>query len=217
MSQQPAIGHHFETLEQEHEANKLGMWTFLATEVLFFGGIFLCYFAYRYLYAQAFTEASHQLYASIGTLNTVVLLTSSLTMALAVHAIQQNQRRAVTLLLLATAGLGALFLAIKAFEYYLDFREHLVPGWNYAPEGLTHAGQAELFFLLYFIMTGIHALHLTIGITIVTLVAWRVWRGHFSAQHYNGIENTGLYWHFVDVVWVFLYPMLYLVGHLGGG
>lgn len=214
MTQPSAVGHQFETLEQEHEANNLGMWTFLATEVLFLGGMFLSYFAYRYLYGQAFTEASHHLYASIGTLNTAVLLTSSLTMALAVHAIRHNQRRAVTLLLLATAGLGTLFLGIKALEYYLDYREQLMPGWNYAPAGLTNAGQSELFFLLYFIMTGIHALHLTIGVTLVTIVAWR---GHFSAQHYSGIENTGLYWHFVDVVWVFLYPMLYLVGHLGGG
>lgn len=190
------------------------MWTFLATEILFFGGMLMAYLAYRYLYGAAFAEASGHLYASIGTINTVVLLTSSLTMALAIHAIGGGQRRATVLLLAATAALGALFLGIKAFEYYLDFQEKLVPGVNFAAADFADPAHSQLFFLLYFIMTGVHALHMIIGITIVSIVAFRVWRGHFSAQSYNGVENSGLYWHFVDIVWVFLYPLLYLVGPL---
>lgn len=214
MTHQATVSHQFETLEQQREASTLGMWTFLATEVLFFGGMFMGYLAYRYLYGPAFVEASRHLYASIGTINTAVLLTSSLTMVLAVQNMAQGRRRAVVWLLVATALLGSVFMGIKFFEYYLDYQEKLVPRLNYPPADLTHPDQAELFFLLYFIMTGIHALHLTIGITIVAVVAFRVWRGHFSAESHNGIENTGLYWHFVDVVWVFLYPLLYLVGHL---
>lgn len=208
----PILGHHYETLEQQHEASLLGMWTFLATEILFFGGMIAGYVVYRYLYPTAFAEASGHLYAWIGTVNTVVLLTSSLTVALAIQAIGAGQRRVTVLLLVATVVLGTLFLGIKGYEYYLDDQENLVPWLNFAADEFADPNHARLFFLLYFIMTGFHTLHMIIGITIVTIVAYRVWRGHFSAQSYNGIENTGLYWHFVDIVWVFLYPLLYLVG-----
>ncbi len=210
---QTAIGSHFETIEQQREANTLGMWSFLASEILFFGGLFLVYFVYRFLYTDAFVAASQRLFISLGAINTAVLLTSSLTMVLAIAAIQGGDRRMTIVFLGATALLGLTFLGIKAFEYYLDYKEHLVPGVNFAPAGIADITGVELFFLLYFIMTGLHALHMSIGILVVAFVAWRVRRGHFSATSHTGIENVGLYWHFVDVVWVFLFPLLYIIGH----
>jgi cytochrome c oxidase subunit III len=206
-----ALAHQFDTLEQQRDVASLGMWLFLVTEVLFFGGLFLTYAVYRYWYPEAFAAASHELIVWAGTLNTVVLITSSLTMALAVHAAQIGQRRALVALLLVTMALGCVFLGIKAFEYRTEYLERHVPGLNFQfdPEHFLHA---QIFFSLYFIMTGLHALHMIIGLGIMSVMVWMSWRGRFTPEYYNPIEVSGLYWHFVDIVWIFLFPLLYLIG-----
>ncbi len=203
------VAHHFEDAEQQHEANTLGMWTFLATEVLFFGALFAAFYIYRASYASTFKETSRHLYMSIGAVNTVVLLTSSLTVALAVHAGEHRQRRRMVRFMLATLVLGLLFLGFKGVEYFLDYREHLVPAFNFAWEG-DNPGQAQLFFIFYFIMTLVHGLHMIIGIGVIIYLAVRARRGHYD-QDPTAIELFGLYWHFVDIVWIFLFPTLYLL------
>jgi cytochrome c oxidase subunit 3 len=204
-----AITHPFSDPRQQHEAASFGMWVFLATEIMFFGVLFGSYIATRIIYTEAFAEASRHTNILLGTLNTAILLTSSLTMALAVRAAQLRGRKAVVDYLVITLLLGLMFIVVKGLEYYLDFTEHLVPGINFAYPGL-HAHGVELFFYLYFVMTGFHALHLIIGISIVAVIAWLAWRGQFAADSIP-IELTGLYWHLVDIIWIFLYPLLYLV------
>jgi cytochrome c oxidase subunit 3 len=206
-----ALAHQFDTLDQQRDVASLGMWIFLVTEVLFFGGLFLVYSVYRGWYPQAFAASSHELIVWAGTLNTVVLITSSLTMALAVHAAQIGHRRALVALLLATMALGCVFLGVKAYEYRTEFLAHHVPGlgFQFEPE---HFLQAHIFFSLYFIMTGLHALHMIIGLGIMAVMVWMSWRGRFTRDYYNPIEVSGLYWHFVDIVWIFLFPLLYLIG-----
>lgn len=207
----PALAHHFESLGQQKEAATLGMWLFLATEVLFFGGLFLVYTTYRSLYPDAFVAASHELIVWAGAINTGVLITSSLTMALAVHAAQTGNRRLLILFLVVTMALGTAFLGIKAFEYYTEWTEHHVPGLNYAFEPRFYRN-AQIFFSLYFLMTGLHALHMIIGLGIMSVMLWWSVRGTITTEYYNPIEIAGLYWHFVDIVWIFLFPLLYLIG-----
>jgi cytochrome c oxidase subunit 3 len=205
------LAHHFDSLEQQREATTLGMWVFLVTEVLFFGGLFMVYSVYRTWYPEAFAAASHELDVVLGTVNTVVLITSSLTMALAVHAAQLGQRKLLMTFLVLTMVLGTAFLGIKSVEYYHKFVEHHVPGpgFRFEKEYFRHA---QLFFSLYFVMTGLHALHMIIGISIMLwMFAW-AWNGTITAEYYSPIEISGLYWHFVDIVWIFLFPLLYLVG-----
>ena len=206
-----ALAHHFDSLDQQRDAATLGMWFFLVTEVLFFGGLFLTYSLYRAWYPEAFAAGSHEMLIWAGTINTVVLISSSLTMALAVHAAQLGQRRALVGFLLATMVLGTAFLGIKAFEYYTEIVEHHVPGPGFQFEA-THARHAQIFFSLYFLMTGLHAVHMIIGLGIMTVMVWLAWRGTITAEYYNPIEISGLYWHFVDLVWIFLFPLLYLIG-----
>jgi cytochrome c oxidase subunit III len=205
------LAHHFDNLEQQREAGTLGMWVFLVTEVLFFGGLFMTYIVYRSWYPGAFAAASHELDITLGTINTAVLITSSLTMALAVHASQTGERRLLLIFLLITMALGVTFLGIKGVEYYHKFTEHHVPGpaFQFEKEYFRHA---QLFFSLYFVMTGLHALHMIIGLGIMTWMLWWSWRGVISAEYYSPIEISGLYLHFVDIVWIFLFPLLYLVG-----
>jgi len=211
----PALAHHFDNLEQQTEATTLGMWVFLLTEILFFGGLFLVYSVYRYLYPNAFAAASHELDITLGTINTAVLIGSSLTMALAVRAAQTGARpRVIVLLLLATMLLGGVFLGIKATEYLHKFAEHHVPGPYFQFEK-EYFREAQIFFSLYFVMTGLHALHMIIGIGIMLWMSWWALRGRFSADYYVPIEVAGLYWHFVDIVWIFLFPLLYLIGRHG--
>jgi cytochrome c oxidase subunit 3 len=186
------------------------MWVFLATEVLFFGGLFAGYIAYRTAYPEAYTEASSHLNLWYGTINTAILLTSSLTVALAIHAAQVGKQRMVTLFLLCTVVLGSIFLGVKGIEYYTEYQEGLVPGLRFTYEG-PMAREIGLFFVQYFVMTGLHAIHMIIGLFVVSYMAFRAWRGDFSPIHYDPVELTGLYWHFVDVVWVFLFPLLYLI------
>ena len=204
-----AVIHPFSDPRQQHEAASLGMWIFLATEIMFFGVLFGSYIATRISYPDAFAEASRHTNILLGTLNTAVLLTSSLTMTLAARATESHGRKAVVDYLATTMLLGLMFIIIKGLEYYLDFTEHLVPGIDFAYPGL-HAHGVELFFYLYFVMTGFHALHLIIGILIVAAIAWLAWRGQFVADS-TPVELTSLYWHLVDIIWIFLYPLLYLV------
>ena len=186
------------------------MWIFLSTEIMFFGGMFLGYALYRGKYAPAYAQASRHLDVLLGGINTGVLLCSSLTMALAVHAAQLGGRRTVVLFLIATIALGAVFLGIKAYEYYEKFEEHLIPGHDFQFEG-PNATHAQLFFSFYFALTGMHALHMIIGIGMMLIMILLTMRKKFSAEYYFPIEMAGLYWHFVDIVWVFLFPLLYLV------
>ena len=201
----------FEDLDQQHEASWLGMWVFLATEVMFFGGLFTGYAFYRWQYTAAFAEASRQLEVELGAVNTGVLICSSLTMALAVHAAQVGRRRALAGFVAATMVLGAAFLGIKGIEYAHKFEHHLIPGSVFL-FAEPHARQAELFFSFYFGMTGMHALHMVIGLGVLGVLLWQAWRGRFTPEHHAGIEMAGLYWHFVDIIWIFLFPLLYLIG-----
>ena len=205
------VAHQFEDAEQQFEASSLGMWVFLVNEVMFFAGLFLAYVVYRSQYAEAFAHASHHLDVALGGINTCVLIGSSLTMAMAVRAAQLGNRRGLIILLVATMILGSVFLGIKGFEYHHKFEEHLVPGPAFHYDA-PNAGHAELFFSLYFAMTGLHALHMIVGIGVLAVLVWMSTRGRFGADYYSPIEMMGLYWHFVDIVWIFLFPLLYLLG-----
>jgi cytochrome c oxidase subunit III len=206
-----AVAHQFDDAEQQREAGLLGMWTFLTTEVLFFGGLFTGYAVYRHLHPEAFHIGSHFLNLPLGTVNTAVLILSSLTMALAVHAAQTGRRRPLVLLLIATLVLGAAFLGIKFLEYDHKFREHLVPGSGFGYHG-PHEKEVELFLSFYFAMTGMHALHMIVGLGIMAVLVVMARRGRFSREYHSPVVIAGLYWHFVDIVWIFLYPLLYLIG-----
>jgi cytochrome c oxidase subunit 3 len=206
----PAHQHHFETMEQQAEASTLGMWIFLATEVMFFGGLLMAYLLYRVWYPAAWSEGSLELDIVLGGINTVVLIGSSLTMALAVCAAQTGQQRPTIVFLLLTMALGLTFLVIKFFEYKHKFELGHVPGPNFHFEGAL-APQVEIFLSLYFALTGLHALHMLIGFGIMTVILVMAVKGRFSPQWYTPVELAGLYWHFVDIVWIFLFPLLYLV------
>ena len=211
-----ALAHQFESLEQQDVVATLGMWVFLATEILFFGGLFATYLVYRRWYPEAFTAGSRELLVWAGTTNTAVLITSSLTMALAVQAAQMGKRRTLMNFLALTMALGCVFLGIKAFEYYTEYAVHHVPGpaFRFEAEQLRHA---QIFFSLYFVMTGLHAVHMIIGLGIMAVMLWWSYRGIITEEYSNPIEVSGLYWHFVDIVWIFLFPLLYLVGrHVHG-
>lgn len=217
---------HFRDFDHQAETATLGMWLFLATEVMFFGALFLTLNIYHYLYAEAFEKASEMLNWQIGGTNTLVLLVSSFTMVMAVHYARLGERRKLVISLLLTAALGTAFLALKGFEYYTDYRDNLVPGWKFDPQewvdqkglSLTQVAEVKLFLMMYYIMTVIHAIHLTIGITIVLILAALAARGDFTPDYNSPVDVMGLYWHFVDIVWIFLLPNLYLLGtHKLGG
>lgn len=232
-----ALQHHFENMEQQREAGTLGMWVFLVTEIMFFGGMFLAYTLYRYKYPEAFAAASNHLDIRLGAVNTVVLIVSSFTMAMAVFSTQIGKRRSTIIYLILTLVLGLTFLGIKAVEYRDKYRDHLIPGelipghaFNPAvaqhgdtdphklhlPEGVP-VRHVEMFYWIYFAMTGMHALHMIIGAGILTVILIMATRGIFSPEYHAPVEITGLYWHFVDIVWIFLFPLLYLLGrHLEG-
>jgi cytochrome c oxidase subunit 3 len=200
----------FEDATQQREATTLGLWIFLATEVLFFGALFLGYTAYRLAYPVAFAEASRRTLAMLGGANTAVLLISSTTMAFAVRAAQEKRHTALVNLLCATALLGTVFLVIKGFEYGKEISEGLLPGGSFHFAG-SDPVHARMFFYLYFLMTGVHALHVAIGIVLLATFAGRAcWTGILT-EHDTPVELLGLYWHFVDIVWVFLFPLIYLV------
>lgn len=198
--------HQFDTAEQQRHAATLGLWLFLATEVLFFGGLFFGYTVYRVFYPHAFREASSETLVACGAVNTAVLLISSFLVALAVRASSIGTKRQVSLLLGGAALLGFAFLGIKAFEYATEIHEGLLPGAHFHFHG-AEPEHARIFFSFYFVMTGLHAAHVTIGIAALIYYALR-----HSRQNETSVELVGLYWHFVDLVWVFLFPLLYLVG-----
>ena len=204
------VAHQFENAEQQREASTLGIWAFLVTEIMFFGGLFAGFLVYIIGHAQAFAEGSKHLDLTLGTLNTVVLLGSSLTMALAVRNAQQGNRNGQALFLILTISLGLVFLGVKGVEYAHKFEQHLVPGAQFRMEG-PHAQSAQLFFSFYFAMTGVHALHMVVGIGLLSWLLVNAWRGKYTEEYFTPVEVSGLYWHFVDVVWIFLFPTLYLV------
>jgi cytochrome c oxidase subunit III len=212
------LAHQFEDLDQQRTSATLGMWTFLATEVMFFGGLFAGFAVYRFTDPRAFALACRELLIWAGTINTFVLLTSSLTMALAVRAGPEGNSKQQLRYLLLTMVLATIFLGIKAFEYYKEYEHHLVPGLNFSTAHLEVRGatphvikQTELFFVFYFFMTGLHATHMIIGIGVMAWMAILARRGRFTREYYTPLELTGLYWHFVDMIWVFLFPLLYLI------
>jgi cytochrome c oxidase subunit 3 len=208
----PGLQHHFDSMEQQKEASALGMWVFLVTELLFFGGLILAYTIYRWQNARAFAHASLHMDIALGTTNTAVLICSSLTMAMAVHSAATGKKKLLIGFLVATMLLGGAFLGIKAIEYTDHIHHHLFPGpgFHYPVPGDARA--AEMFFSLYFAMTGLHALHMVVGLGILATLLLMARRGRFTPEYSTPVEISGLYWHFVDIVWIFLFPMLYLIG-----
>ena len=237
------VAHQFEDLEQQNDSYVVGMWTFLVTEIMFFGALFLAFATYRTLYTPAFVEAHQKLSFTLGTINTTILLFSSLFMALAVHAAQIGKRGSVIGWIVLTLFCATAFLGIKSVEYYNKYQENLIPGVHYAFEHekgplarteiapsvgvpdmggmsagdtsgvIRHADKTELFFALYFCMTGLHAIHIIIGMLCMVVIVGLLLIKHPAVNDYMPIEMFGLYWHFVDIVWIFLFPLLYLVGH----
>jgi cytochrome c oxidase subunit 3 len=207
----PGLAHQFESHEQQHATGTLGMWAFLAQEVMFFGGLFTVYLVYRHQYFRSFVEGSAELDAFLGTLNTGVLILSSLTMALAVRAAQLGNRRQIALFIGVTMVLACVFLGVKVEEYTTKWEHGLVPGLSWHPHDATDP-HAPIFFGLYFVMTGVHALHMIVGLGIMVVVAVKALRGRYGPTNHHGVEVHGLYWHFVDLIWIFLFPLLYLLG-----
>jgi cytochrome c oxidase subunit 3 len=206
--------HHFESAAQEFSAAKMGMWLFLVTEILLFSGLFVAYTVFKNLYPEMWSEASKELNWKLGALNTVVLITSSFTMAMAVRAAQTNvngeKKNQIVGLLAATIGLAGVFLVVKYFEYSHKFHVGTLPGEHYFYPGIK-AANAHIFFGIYFLATGLHGIHVVIGMSILTWVLLRARKGHFYSQYYTPVELGGLYWHLVDLIWIYLFPLLYLV------
>ena len=201
-------------MEQQRESATMGMWVFLVTEVLFFGGMFMTYTLNRSTYPTIFAEASRSIRLSLGAINTVVLIGSSLTMAMAVWASQVGKKQLITIFLIATLILGSVFLGIKSVEYHDKYVEHHIPGFSFSFEpgaDVATNAHAQLFFSLYFAMTGLHALHMIIGAGLLLWLIRESLRGRFTAEYNTPVELIGLYWHFVDIVWIFLFPLLYLI------
>jgi cytochrome c oxidase subunit 3 len=218
--QHPQLRHHFADMEQQKNTASLGMWLFLVTEIMFFGGLFCAYLIYRLMHFNAFAAASQTLDIKLGAFNTAVLLVSSVTVVLAVRAAQDGKRNQLVIYLVLTVVLGLTFLGVKAIEYKEKFAHHHVPGPTFAfNEPFDDNGkpvpvnpkEAELFFSLYFAMTGMHALHMVIGCGLFSVLALLAWKGHYSPGYYTPIENAGLYWHLVDIIWIYLFPLLYLI------
>jgi len=216
----PMLQHHFDDMEQQREAAFLGMWVFLITEIMFFGGLFMAYMVYRYLYHNAFVAGSTSLDLRLGAFNTVVLIASSLTMAMAVWCSEVGRRRWLVIFLVLTLILGFVFLGVKVVEYHDKYVHHHIPGhgFHFVDESDHHLrvdqGQAQIFFSLYFAMTGMHALHMIIGAGLLTALIIMALRGTFTPEWHTPVENIGLYWHFVDIVWIFLFPLLYLINRI---
>jgi cytochrome c oxidase subunit III len=216
----PALLHHFATEEQQKNAASLGMWIFLITEIMFFGGMFCAYLVYRYWYFGDFAAASASLDLTLGTVNTIVLIGSSLTVAMAVRCAQVGKQKAIVVYLILTIILGLAFLGIKAVEYRQKFVEHHVPGRAdfhldatipRHPDIPVNQQHAQIYFSLYFAMTGMHALHMIIGVGLFVYLTSKAYKGVYRPNYYTPLENAGLYWHFVDIVWIYLFPLLYLI------
>ena len=206
-----ALREQFDTEEQQKDASTLGMWVFLITEIMFFGGMFAAYTIYRSTYPNVFGLASSTLDIKIGAFNTCVLLISSFTMVMAVRAGQLGQRKAIIFFLILTLIFGLAFIGIKGFEWHDKYVEHHIPGPIFHLEGTQLQGQAQLFFSLYFAMTGLHAIHMVVGVGIILFIIMQTAKGVYSSDYYTPIDIAGLYWHFVDIIWIFLFPLLYLI------
>ncbi len=203
--------HQFDDANQQLDTSTFGMWVFLITEMMFFGGLFAGYVVYRTVHPVAFNIGSHETEVLLGGTNTVVLICSSLTMALAVRSAQLSRTRQLVGFLVVTMLLGLVFLGIKGLEYYHKYEHHLVPGASFQFEG-PHGQGVQLFMSFYFAMTGLHALHMIVGVCVLGTLVLMALRGRFSSAYYTPVEISGLYWHFVDIIWIFLYPLLYLLG-----
>lgn len=210
-SQSTHLQHHFADSEQQMESARLGMWVFLLTEILLFGGLFCFYAIYRSWYPDMFFNAHKHLNVVMGATNTIVLITSSLTMALAIRSMQLGRRKETMYNLIATLSLAAVFLVIKYFEYEHKIHLGQLPGKFYTYKGIEGTNP-HVFFSVYFLMTGLHGLHVIGGMGVITWMIRRTRRGDFSADYYTPLELTGLYWHLVDLIWIFLFPLLYLIG-----
>ena len=206
----PKLAAHFASLEVQKHAARLGMWLFLATEILLFAGLFACYAAYRFLFPEAWAASSRSLDLTMGTINTVVLITSSFTAAMAVHYAKEAKNKQVVVMFVLTILMAMCFLVIKYFEYAHKFHEHQLPGPYYAYEGIQLPG-ASMYFTIYFLSTGLHAFHVIIGMGILTWMTIRALKNEFGHSHYVPIELGSMYWHLVDLVWIFLFPLLYLI------
>ena len=215
------LQHHFADMDQQRETSTFGMWLFLVTEIMFFGGLFCAYLVYRATYYQAFVEGSQTMNIWLGATNTAVLICSSLSMAMAVRCAQTDKRKMMVILLLITIVFGAAFLGIKGVEYHEHWTNHQFPGPSFSfPEAEANGvnpQNVQIYFSLYWAMTGLHALHMIIGIGLVTWIVIAGARGAYSADYYSPVENVGLYWHFVDLVWIYLFPLLYLISKKHGG
>jgi cytochrome c oxidase subunit III len=218
----PHLRHHFDDMHQQFDSATFGMWVFLLTEIMFFGAIFGAYTVYRTMYPEAFAATSNFMNPKFGAANTLVLIVSSLTMALAVRASQLGQRKLLQTMLVLTMLFGTAFLVIKGFEYHehwVDMKVPLFPShwsWDAKEVGAAaapYARQAQILFCFYFFMTGFHAVHMLVGLGIMTTILLMARKGTFGPSYYTPVEVSGLYWHFVDIVWIFLFPLLYLIGH----
>jgi cytochrome c oxidase subunit III len=205
------LQHHFSEVEQQASAAKLGMWLFLLTEILLFGGLFTAYAIFRATHTDMFYEAHKQLDVHLGMLNTMVLIASSVTMALAIRSTQLNRKKETARFLIATLVCAGIFLFIKYLEYHHKFELGELPGKYYTYTGLK-GNNPHIFFSIYFMMTGLHGIHVIGGMSVIGWMLYRTNRGHFSSAYYTPLEMTGLYWHLVDLIWIFLFPLLYLVG-----
>ena len=218
------LRHHFRDMDQQRETSSFGMWVFLITEIMFFGGMFAAYLIYRLSYYQAWVDGSNRMDIKLGAINTAVLIFSSLTMAMAVHSAQLGRRKLIVMFLIATLILGGVFLCIKGVEYHDHWKNHEVPGQYFSgldehgeSKGWVDAGHTSLYFALYFAMTGMHALHMVIGAGLLIWLIVESYRGKFTANYFSPVENVGLYWHFVDIVWIYLFPLLYLISKKHSG
>jgi len=216
------LQHHFENQEQQKDSATIGMWTFLLTEIMFFGGLFLAYFVYRQWYPAAFASASNNTDLWLGAANTTVLICSSLTMAMGVHFAALGKRMLLVTCLVLTLILGSVFLGVKAYEYHDKWVKHEVPGVHFdcrddKGQPCLDAAHTPLFFSLYFGMTGLHASHMIIGAAILLVLIWQAYHGKFTPEWHTPVEMFGLYWHFVDIVWIFLFPLLYLIDRSAKG
>ena len=211
----PHLQHHFVSSEQQFDSAKLGMWLFLITEILLFSGMFVAYTVYRVWHPEVFDLASTALDWRMGGFNTIVLLGSSLTVALSIHCAQVNDQKGLVRNLVITVLLAGVFMVVKYFEYTAKFEHGIFPGGNFAPHGEHYAELdvpfAAQFFSIYFVMTGIHGVHVLVGMGVISWVAYRAYKGAFSSEWYTPVELTGLYWHLVDIIWIFLFPLMYLI------
>lgn len=206
----PNLAHHFHDPEQQFEASKLGMWVFLVTEILFFGGLFVAYIVYRSWHPDLFEQAAMTLDTTLGAINTMVLIVSSLTIVLAVRAAQIDKQRQLMVMLGSTIALAITFMVIKYFEYASKFESGMLPAGMYTYEGIDHE-LAPVFYSIYYMLTGLHGLHVIIGIGLISWLMFRAAKGAYHSKYFTQVEVVALYWHLVDIIWIFLFPLLYLI------